>query len=195
MFKIIWVWFRDEWMRAGLVAATFLFALGPLLLGRWDAISLLVYLHLPVYMVHQAEEHIGDRFRLFVNARTGGGRDVLPTTAVVVINVPGVWGLGLVSLYAMRSAGEGLGLMMVYLTLINALTHIVAACIQRAANPGLWSALFLFLPLSTGTLWAAARQPSGTIFDQASGLAVALLIHAAIVAYVLRRKRILPRTV
>lgn len=191
MFKMIWVWFRDEWMRAGLVAAAFLFAMVPLLLGRWDGLLLLVYLHLPVYMLHQAEEHIGDRFRLFVNAGIGGGRDVLPRSAVVVINVPGVWGLGLAALYAMGVAGAGYGLVLVYLTLINALVHIVSASVQRAANPGLWSALFLFLPLSAGTVWAISRQSGGVTLHHALGLGTALVIHVAIIAYVLGRRWIM----
>lgn len=193
MFKMIWVWFRDQWMRAGLIAAIFLFAIIPLVLGRWDGLLLLVYLHLPVYMIHQAEEHIGDRFRTFVNAGIGGGRDVLPQSAVVIINVPGVWGIGLAALYVMSAAGAGYGLILVYLTLINALVHIISASVQKAANPGLWSALFLFLPLSAGTVWAISRQMEAAPFYNALGLGTGLVIHIAIIAYVLHRRWVLTR--
>ena len=35
--------------------------------SRDDLFLLLIYLHTPIYMLHQVEEHTGDRFREFVN--------------------------------------------------------------------------------------------------------------------------------
>ncbi|KAB2877130.1 MAG: HXXEE domain-containing protein, partial [Bauldia sp.] len=92
-------WFHRNWMHAGFVAGLFLLAVVPLLAGAFDLPFLLVYLQLPVYMLHQLEEHQGDRFRAFVNARLAGGRDALTTAAVVVINVPLVWGIDLAAIY------------------------------------------------------------------------------------------------
>jgi hypothetical protein len=180
-------WIFSNWMYAGLVAGLFLLALVPLLVGVWTWALLLVYLHGPVYMLHQVEEHAADRFRRFVNLHIGRGREALTTEAVVWINVPCVWGTNLVALYLAQFVDIGLGLIAVYAMLVNAVTHIVAAAVLRRYNPGLVSAVILFLPLSLSTLWVLARTPGVGALDHVAGLAVALLIHVAIVIHVLRR--------
>jgi hypothetical protein len=187
MTPYIRAWISSNWMYAGLIAGLFLLALVPLLAGVWGLALLLVYLHGPVYMLHQVEEHAGDRFRRFVNLHIGHGRDVLTTSAVVWINIPGVWGINLAALYLAQLVDIGFSLIAVYAMLVNALVHIIAATVLRSYNPGLGSAVVLFLPLSLSTGWVLAHTPGVGAFDHAIGLAVAVLIHVAIIVHVLRR--------
>jgi hypothetical protein len=189
MASHIRAWIVSNWMYAGLVAALFLLAVAPLLAGAWSLALLLVYLHGPAYMLHQVEEHAGDRFRRFVNLHVGHGRKALTTTAIVWINLPGVWGVNLAALYLARFVDVGLGLIAVYLMLVNALTHIAAAAVLRIYNPGLASAAVLFLPLSGLALWALARAPGVGALHHVIGLAIAVMIHAAIVVHVRGRAR------
>src|SRR5690349_15087067 len=100
-------WFAANWMYAGLIAGLFLFAVVPLAAGVWPLAFVLVYLQLPIYMVHQVEEHAGDRFRQFVNDRMAGGRNVLTTPAVIVINIGLVWLVDLAALYLARFVAPG----------------------------------------------------------------------------------------
>jgi hypothetical protein len=65
---------QANWVYGGALAGLGLLALTPLLTVAWPLGERLVWLVLPVYMLHQLEEHDGDRFRLFVNATIGGGR-------------------------------------------------------------------------------------------------------------------------
>ena len=97
-------------MYAGVVAGLFLLAIVPVFAGAWSLPLLLVFLQFPLYMVHQLEEHAGDRFRTFINTRMAGVPDALTTEAVVVINVPLVWGVDLVVLYLARFVDLGFGL-------------------------------------------------------------------------------------
>jgi hypothetical protein len=187
MAPSIRAWIFSNWMYAGLVAGLFLLALAPMFAGVWSLALLLVYLHGPVYMLHQVEEHAADRFRRFVNLHIGHGREVLTTEAVVWVNLPGVWGINLVALYLARFVDLGLGLIAVYAMLINAVVHMVAAAVLRAYNPGLVSAVVLFLPLSLATLWVLVQTPGVGALDHVIGLAIAVLIHVAIVIHVLRR--------
>jgi hypothetical protein len=184
-------WFFANWMYAGAVAALFLLALVPLLAGAMSLALLATYLHLPVYMVHQVEEHAGDRFRTFVNKWLGHGKDVLPTPAIVLINVPGVWGVTLTSLYLAAFADIGLGLIAVYLVLVNALTHVGAAIALRRYNPGLVTAVVLFLPFGLWALWVIGSAPGVGWTDHAIGLGIAIAIHVGIIAYVRRRASLL----
>ena len=180
-------WFLHNWMYAGIVAGVFLFAIVPLVVGTWSLPLVLVYLLLPVYMVHQLEEHHDDRFRSWVNGVMFGGRDVLTTPAVVVINVVGVWGVDLAAVYLAAFVDIGLGLIAVYLALVNGITHIVAAVVKRAYNPGLATSAVLFLPVGLWALVAISATPGVGPADQAIGLGAALLIHAAIIVHVKRR--------
>ncbi|MBN9021085.1 MAG: HXXEE domain-containing protein [Rhizobiales bacterium] len=174
-------------MYAGLIAALFLLAVLPLFGGGWILPLILVYLMLPAYMLHQVEEHAGDRFRRYVNRQVLKVPDALTTVAVVVINVPLVWGVYLVVLYLARFAGVGWGLVAAYLMLVNAVLHVVAALVRRGYNPGLATAVVVFLPLSIWSLVAISSVPGVTVLQQAVGLAVGVLVHLAIVVHVRRR--------
>ncbi|MCW2283943.1 hypothetical protein M2323_001552 [Rhodoblastus acidophilus] len=180
------LWLASRWVAAaGFMAATLL-ALLPLIAAAFAAPLVLLFLHSPGYMVHQVEEHTGDRFRTFVNQRVFGGREALSVGAVLVINLPVVWGLNLAALYAAYFWGPGYGLVAPYAMLVNGITHIGASARFRSYNPGLGTSLFLFLPLSLATLYAIGPVAAGF---HLAGLGLALLLHLLIIAHVLRQIR------
>jgi hypothetical protein len=179
-------WLANHWVAAAGFMALALLALLPLIQAAYALPLVLIFLHSPAYMLHQVEEHAGDRFRTFVNQRVFGGRDALSTTAVLVINIPVVWGLNLAALYAAYFWGTGFGLVAPYAMLINGITHIAAAARFRSYNPGLVTSVLVFLPLSLWTIIAAG--PLDVSFHLCA-LGLALLLHALIIADVLRRIR------
>ena len=80
-----------HWVYGGFLASFLLIALVPTLLApAWSIDLLAVYLLLPIYMLHQYEEHERDRFRRYFNDTVGRGQDALTAKAVFLINVPGV---------------------------------------------------------------------------------------------------------
>lgn len=180
-------WLNQHWVPIALCSAILLTLLIPILALRWELSWLLTYSLLPVYMFHQVEEHTGDRFREFVNRKVFGGVDALTPLAVLWINLPGVWGVGFLSLYAASFVGAGWGLSIVYLTLVNAVVHIAAALGFREYNPGLWSAIGLFVPVGTLALVKVSAQTGVGGLHHAVGLAVALGIHIAIIIFTRHR--------
>ncbi|MFZ4717039.1 MAG: HXXEE domain-containing protein, partial [Chthoniobacterales bacterium] len=152
--------FFSYWVYGGFLAAFLLLGLMPAFTCTWELPLILVFLQLPVYMLHQLEEHDDDRFRRFINDLIGGGREVLSRGAVFVINVPGVWGVNLLSILLAFSLDLGFGLIAIYLTLINGLVHLAQAVRLRRYNPGLITAVILFLPV--GGLALAAVMKSGS---------------------------------
>jgi Protein of unknown function with HXXEE motif len=182
-------WFRQNWMYAGLIAGLFLLAIMPVVAGAWTLPLALVFLQLPLYMLHQLEEHAGDRFRTYVNTRVAGVPDALTTEAVVVINVPLVWGVDLAVLYLARFVATGLGLIAIYLSVVNAVAHILMAIRFRGYNPGLATAIVLFLPVGIWSLVVLSRAPGVTLGDHVLGLAVAVIVHIGIAVHVFRRTR------
>ena len=176
-------WLNEHWVPAALCIAIALIVLLPVLAMQWNTAWLFTYGLLPIYMLHQVEEHTGDLFRKFVNEKVFGGTEGLSHTAVLWINLPGVWGVGLASIYAATFAGIGWGMSMIHLTLVNAILHIVAAVAWREYNPGLWTALILFVPVGALALVTVSNSAGVQWFHHAVGIGVALLIHVAIVVY------------
>ena len=183
------LWFFQNWMYAGAVAGLFLLAVLPLFAASWSPALVAVFLMLPTYMVHQVEEHAGDRFRRFVNKRVAGVPNALTTPAVVLVNVPLLWGVDLVALYLARFVAVGWGLIAVYLVLVNAVVHVVGALALRAYNPGLVTAIAVFLPLGIWAALAVGAVPEVTATQHAVALAFAVLVHAGLAAFVLHRAK------
>jgi hypothetical protein len=146
-----------------------------------------VFLQQPLYMMHQLEEHVDDRFRRFVNARLAGGAEALTPTAVAVINIGGVWAVNAVALLLAATIHPGWGLLAAYLTLVNGITHVAAAVALRAYNPGLVTGVVLFLPAGLATLILVASQPGVGVAAHLGALLAVLALHAAIILHVKRR--------
>ncbi|MGC2661224.1 MAG: HXXEE domain-containing protein [Bryobacteraceae bacterium] len=176
-----------NWVYGGFLAGILLLLLAPALVRSWAPVPTVAFLCLPVYMIHQYEEHDNDRFRLVLNRTVGHGRDVLSPLAVFIINVPGVWGIIWLSILLTVFINGGFALIALYLLLVNALAHIVQALRLREYNPGLVSAIVLFLPLGIYGLIEVQRSGDGTVAMHLTGLFVAIAIHAAILIHVKRQ--------
>jgi Protein of unknown function with HXXEE motif len=190
----MWNWLvRDwQWPGAALFAAVFLILLIPVIASQGDLALALVFAQLPIYMLHQGEEHIGDRFRNYVNRIVGRGREVLSPTATFWINALGVWGVDLTALYLAWGIDRSVGLAAGYLTVVNACLHIVQGGLRREYNPGLVTAILLFLPAG-GWCVAHVGREAGLV-SHLIGIAVALGVHVAVVIPVVRHAKSLPTT-
>jgi hypothetical protein len=182
-------WLVDEWQwpYAGTVTAVFLLALLPLWWDATDTALALIYAVLPVYMLHQLEEHAGDRFRLAVNARFAGGREALTRPGAFWVNAGAIWIVDVIAIWLAYHAELAIGLLPVYLMGVNALIHIATALSERAYNPGLWTAIFVFVPVS---VWAGVEVSDAAgagLGWQLIALGFALAVHAAIMVYIRSR--------
>lgn len=177
-----------NWVYGGFLAGLLLLLLTPVLVHSWQAPLVATFLCLPIYMLHQYEEHDNDRFRLFVNQKIGEGRVGLSPLAVFVINVPGVWGIIGMSLALAATVNVGFGLVAIYLVLLNGTIHVVQAVISRGYNPGLGTAITLFLSLGGYGIVAIRHAGGGSFLMHMTGALTAIAIHAAIIFHVMRRR-------
>ena len=175
-----------HWVYGGFLAGLLLLLLAPVLVHSWPAPLAATFLCLPVYMVHQYEEHDNDRFRQFVNRQIGRG-EVLSPLAVFIINVPGVWGVVGISLALAATVGVGFGLIAAYLIVVNGVIHVIHALIKRGYNPGLGTAIALFLPLGGYGIAAIQQAGGGTALMHVVGVGTAIAIHVAIIVHVFRQ--------
>jgi len=161
----------ENWVYGALPMAFLLILFAPFV----DGIALPVYLSLPIYMLHQYEEHDADRFRRSINLMLGPKARGLSHASVWIINVIFVW-FALLAVFFAASANPGWGVVAAYLMAINALVHMVAAVRTRQYNPGLVTAIVLFLPLSA---WIFAAHPA-SVAQNFAGAILIVGLHAAI---------------
>ena len=181
-------WFVDQWSRVALPCAIVILALVPVLANEENIDIVLVVTLLPVYMIHQYEEHARGRFIAFFNATAGKGHEVLTPWSIFWINIVGVWAVFLVSFYLARYVALGFALAPIYLTLVNGVIHVLTSVRLRRYNPGLWTSLALFIPWG-GVMLLTFRgvSPAPTAFD-VGALLFAIALHAVIAVYALRRR-------
>ena len=177
-----------NWVYGGSLAGLLLLLLAPVVVHSWPPSLVATFLCLPVYMLHQYEEHDNDRFRLFINKIVGKGQDVLSHLAVFIINVPGVWGVVGVSIWLAATVNIGFGLIAAYLLIVNGLFHVLHAIIFRAYNPGLGTAVATFIPLGIYALITIQRSGAGTLWMHATGLVTAIGIHVLIIVHVFGKR-------
>ena len=137
----------------------------------------------------------GDRFRLWVNGMIGHGREVLTPIATFWINSLLVWLLDVVALYLACFVDLSLGLIAIYLPVVNAFGHIVPAMVKRQYNPGLLTSVLLFLPVGVAQhrlLCRTRRGAASAIICWHSRVAIA--VHGVIIAHVRRRMAYLSRS-
>ena len=164
-----------HWVYGGTLAAFLLLAFAPLAGAGRPLAFWLAYLSLPTYMLHQYDEHDGDRFRRFVNALMGG--EALSLVDVFWINILGVWVVLAVTIW-LTAVAPGWALLAGWLLVVNGLAHLGQALATRQSNPGLVTALLLLLPLGLGALVVAWPQAGPLPLLLAPLLALA--VHAAV---------------
>lgn len=148
---------------------------------------------LPMYILHQFEEHgidlYGRRYafqEFFCNVlgypvQECPGDDWF----ILAVNVAGVWlALGICSIYWNRprllAASYGL-------VLVNTAAHIAPAIKLGKYNPGLLTAVALFLPVGVATYLQLHKQKNLTRREMGEAIAVGVLMHVfLIVSLVLR---------
>lgn len=140
---------------------------------------------LVIYMLHQIEEHLWPGgFRQYTNAHVfKSGRDDWPVDVggVALVNIGYVW-LPVAAAALLPQALRWVGLTWIGLTLINAITHIVTSIRFRGYNPGLVTAVLLFVPF---TVWALMHETArGLLSDADIGLVIllGLLLHIPVAA-------------
>ena len=174
-------WLARVWVSGAGFMAGALLLVAPLVAGAgWGVLA--IFLASPVYMLHQIEEHAGDRFRSYVNRVVFGGAEALTLADVIWINLPGVWGLNLLALYAAWLAGPGWGLAAAYLILVNGIAHLGMAVRFRSYNPGLATGALIFIPFGLSTAMAVPASAAQHLI----ALGIAIAVHLAIMVRVRR---------
>lgn len=159
----------NNWMKIGTYAVPFLllqfFASRPQETSTgFSDTKLISLLLLVAYLMHQYEEHWIDLYgnyysfftttnELFKNILAVDNDNILLLTkeAIFVINTSLVWLVGTIAIW--RSPNHLFPtLAMAGLTFVNALTHMIGGLVTQSYNPGLLTAVIVFIPLTLSYL-------------------------------------------
>jgi uncharacterized protein with HXXEE motif len=181
-------WFMQDthWSRTGVPLAAGLFLTAPLVRRGASRATLLTYLQLPVYLLHQYEEHGHGAFKRYINALIPPTVGHLTDGAIFWINIPGVWGYDGLATTLAATGRPRAGLLAPYLAVMNAAIPIGAALKQRRYNPGLGTALALFLPFGMYSIRAIGRDTAATPRDHLRALGLAIGLRGLAVALILK---------
>ena len=177
-------WFVDHWMRVGIVMAVILLLITPVLILEMPWTIVLVYLQLPIYMLHQYEEHANGAFQRYATQTMGHGKMVLSATDIFWINVGLVWVFDLVWLLMAVFVHPFWGLIAVGTAVVNGTLHLIFGIKDRAYNPGLWTGIFIFLPVGMYAMLMIGHSIQASTTTYILALVGAVLTHAPIVAFV-----------
>ncbi len=180
------IWFVHNWSRAGLPLAIVLLLLAPLLLNAMSSAVFLTYLLLPIYMIHQYEEHAHGKFKDFVNALLAHGQEKITDVPIFWVNIVGVWAVDLVALYGAAYIYPPLGLIAAYPAVVNGLLHVLMTVRQRRYNPGLWTSILLLLPVGGCSIYTISQSTGATPVDHVLGFGFAIVLHIFTIVYLLR---------
>ncbi|MBA3474079.1 MAG: HXXEE domain-containing protein [Rubrobacter sp.] len=181
-------WIVDNWSRMSLPFAVLALCSLPVFSTAGNAPLILLYTLLPVYMIHQYEEHAHGRFVDFFNSTIGRGHEVLTKASAFWINILEVWVLFLVSFYLAKYVAVGIAFVPIYLTVFNGFTHVISSVALRKYNPGLYTSVLLFFPWGFFLLIYFNGIVGSSFLFNGVGLLAAIIAHAIIVVYAFRRR-------
>ncbi|MEO0384171.1 MAG: HXXEE domain-containing protein [Pseudomonadota bacterium] len=156
---------------------------------------------LVAYILHQFEEHWVDvygrtfAFKPYLNSFLSGllghaqVQELMSDASVFVINTSLVW---LVGALAVWRGGEHVfvAFCMAAIVVVNAISHIGAGLISGSYNPGLLTAILIFLPVGVGAYVLLARSPAATAGLISASLIWGLTAHLIMIGGILAMSQI-----
>ncbi|MEM7715821.1 MAG: HXXEE domain-containing protein [Cyanobacteria bacterium P01_A01_bin.68] len=188
----------ENWMKIGIYAVPFiLFIFFSSRTEQTEAVfsdtKLMSVLLLMAYMIHQFEEHWIDVFGnqyafyeyfniLFLSVL--GAQDssviILSREAIFLINTSLVWLIGIIAIC--RSPKHLFPLLaMNGIVLVNAISHILPGIFRQSYNPGLLTAIVIFLPLAIAFYRKVLFTNPGAKLQVIASIVWAILAHVILI--------------
>ena len=189
----------ENWMKIGIYAVPFiLFIFFSSRTEQTEEVfsdtKLISVLLLPAYIIHQFEEHwidiFGNQYAFYEYFNTLflsvlGAQDssviILSREAIFLINTSLVWLVGVVAIW--RSPKHLFPLLaMNGIVLVNAISHILPGIFRQSYNPGLLTAIVIFLPLAIAFYRKVLFTNPGAKLQVMASIFWAILAHAILVS-------------
>ena len=189
--KLAFNYLYKNWQYMTLPIAAYMLVLLLCNLHSMSWIVFLIWLQVPIYMIHQFEEHaFPGGFKDFVNRNLFHitRQDVpLDDTNVFWINIPFIGILFPFGAAFAQLIDPSIGMLVVFFAMFNATLHILWLIAFRKYNPGVLASIFLNYPSGIYTLIVAHQLGILTWQWSLVAFSVALIGHLCIVVYAVWR--------
>ena len=179
-------WLYENWYKSTIFIALYLLIMLFLFLFDTDFPLFLIWIQFVVYLFHQFEEYIlpGGFVKFFNNKMLESNKYNYPLDDVASfwINIPIIFMAYPLSAILAGQVDISVGIWTAYFSIINALSH-VGIYFKHRYNPGFFVSLFLNIPVGIYTIHYFNAQNLISINEQLIGLAIGLLIQAAVMIY------------
>jgi len=185
-------WLVNNWYKATIFAAIYSLLFIFLFVYKEGFALFLIWLHVPVYLLHEFEEFIfpGGFPEMMTEMLVGKGHEVSYALkkAGFWVNVPFIFfGFPFVAALA-TLLGLSWGMYVVYFTLIAALPHLISAVKDKKLyNPGMFVSVFLNLPVSIYTIYYFASHNLVPVSAHMIGLGLAIGAMAGPMVFQIRK--------
>lgn len=179
-------WLYKNWSKLSFGVAIVLTLLILLIIKPSNTLLFLIWIQIPIYLLHQFEEHSRNGFKNYVNKNVfniASGDYPLNDKNIFWINIPIVWIL-MPSFAILASLNPLIGLWIPFFGVINSLSHVIFSIVNKQYNPGIIVSLVLGIPVG---LYAIIIFYTDLIIPYlVTGLAVgfAILLHLIVLLYI-----------
>ena len=142
-------WLYNNWAKLSIFLAIIITILIYIFIKPYNFLLFLIWIQLPVYLLHQFEEHNWNGFKNYINRnvfKVKEGDFPLNDKIIFWVNIPIVWIL--IPIFSVLSSLNVMfGLWIPYFAIFNSLTHVIVSVLNREYNPGLIVSLILGIPV------------------------------------------------
>ena len=179
-------WLYKNWSKLSVGVAVVLTLLIFTFIKPVNILLFLIWIQIPIYLLHQFEEHSRNGFKNYVNKKVFNvvdGDYPLNDRNIFWINIPIIWIL--MPLSALLSYINPLiGLWIPFFGVINSLSHVIFSIVNKQYNPGILVSLILGIPVGTYALMILYSNLMISYFVTGLSVGFAIILHMIVFLYI-----------
>ncbi|PKL67016.1 MAG: hypothetical protein CVV28_08150 [Methanobacteriales archaeon HGW-Methanobacteriales-1] len=179
-------WLYKNWAKLSILIALIVTIIILIYVKLENFVLFLIWLQIPIYLLHQYEEHAQNGFKNYINKKVfkvQEGEYPLNDENIFWINIPIIWIIMPIFAY-LSSFNIMFGLWIPYFAVLNSLSHVIFSLRNREYNPGLIVSLILGIPVGIYTILIFYTYISVSLIISVISIFVALLLHIIIFSYI-----------
>jgi hypothetical protein len=179
-------WLYENWAKLSVFLAVLVTILIFVFIKPENFVLFLIWIQIPIYLLHQFEEHSRNGFKNYINQKVfqvPEGDFPLNDKNIFWINIPIIWIL--MPIFAgLSSINLMWGLWIPYFAVFNSLSHVIFSIRNREYNPGIIVSLILGIPLGVYALFIFYSYINVPGIISIISIFFAILLHILIFAYI-----------
>jgi len=179
-------WLYKNWAKLSVLLAIAITLLVIYFIKLENTILFLIWIQIPIYLLHQFEEHARNGFKNYINKKVfqvQEGEYPLNEKNIFWINIPIIWIL--MPIFAgLSSVNIMFGLWIPYFAVFNSLSHVFFSIKNQEYNPGLIVSLVLGIPVGVYALIIYYSYNAVSPINSIISIFLAILLHIVVFSYI-----------